>query len=368
MFCPPLNLGAEQREVLVLSAVLAETGAKMKPSSISDYPWIQSPLIANAPMAGFAGASLATQVSLHGGMGMIGAGFSMEELNNELSKAQELMKEANDPQSQGMLRVGVGFLLFVHPLEDVLDIVKKYRPVVVWLFAAKEINDYARWATALRNVAPEVHIWIQVGSVADATEINLTAKPNAIVAQGSDAGGHGLERGASIISLVPEISDALARLDIAPPLLLASGGIADRRGVAASLALGARGVVLGSRFLCSEEVKITESYRQVILAATDGGQITTRAKVFDEMRGPNIWPDRYDGRSVITQSYLDYRAGVEMDEIRELRREAEASHSGGYGDTVGSGRVSTWAGTGIGLFRRVQKSADILDELREGST
>ena len=339
----------------------------MESSPISDYLWIKHPLIANAPMAGFAGASLATQVSLNGGMGIIGSAFSMSELDEELSTAQQIMRDAsNSSQRQGTLNVGVGFLLFLHHVEDVLEVVRKYRPAVVWLFAAKEIGDYAHWAAALRNVAPETHIWIQVGSVADAIEVALSAQPNAIVAQGADAGGHGLERGAGIISLVPEMADALASLGPSPPLLLAAGGIADRRGVAAALTLGAQGVVLGSRFLCSEEVKIHEAYRKVVLNASDGGQSTTRAKVFDELRGPNIWPERFDGRSVITQSYLDSKAGVEISKIRDMHKEAESSADGGYGEAVGKGRVSIWAGTGIGLVKRVEKAADILEELREG--
>src|SRR5437763_563577 len=74
-------------------------------------------------------------------------------------------------------------------------------------------------------------------------------KPDVLVMQGLDAGGHGWEKGAGVISLVPEAVDALEENGFAHIHVLAAGGIVDGRGVAAALALGAEGVVMGTRFL-----------------------------------------------------------------------------------------------------------------------
>ncbi|KIW86714.1 uncharacterized protein Z519_12700 [Cladophialophora bantiana CBS 173.52] len=326
----------------------------------SQLPWTSSPLIVNAPMGGFAGGDLASAVTKSGGLGMIGA-IMPDDLEKELDVAADELKALT---GQGhMLPIGVGLLPFVVKPESVLPILRKHQPAVIWLFAAKELDDYTSWSTEIRKSCPNSRIWIQVGSVSAAVKIAKSAKPDALIMQGADAGGHGFERGASIISLLPEVADVLEAKGLGGIPLLASGGIADARGAAAAFALGASGVVIGTRFLAAKETKVPPGYRELVLAAKDGAQSTVRSKLFDNVKGPNIWPDAYDGRSLVTESYSDHVRGVDIKEIREKHNEAVTGEDGGFGKT---NRANVWAGAGVGLVNRLQNAADIVEEVRKG--
>jgi nitronate monooxygenase len=327
-------------------------------------PWTSSPLIVNAPMAGFAGGNLALAVTLAGGLGMIGGVFNMDDVRKELQIAAEAFKANPVPSASGALPIGVGFLPFVLKLDDVLPVIEEYKPAVVWLFGAKSLDDYAEWVSSMRKVSPESKIWIQLGSVAAALHVAKTAQPDVLCLQGADAGGHGFEKGASIVSLLPEASDTLAREGFSHIPLVASGGIADGRGVAAALALGAQGVVMGTRFLASKEINVHPVYQDALLEAQDGGQVTTRSKLFDQLRGPNIWPELYDGRGLVAQSHKDYADGMSLEWIQRLHNEAVSGEDRGF-KTGLQGRAAIWAGTGVGLVKEVQSAKDILESVRE---
>lgn len=183
--------------------------------------------------------------------------------------------------------------------------------------------------------------------------------------QGVDAGGHGYERGAGIISLLPEVLDALSEAGKSQIPLVAAGGIVDGRAAAAALTLGAQGVVMGTRFLSASETNVHPEYRKAILAANDGGQCTVRSKVFDELRGPNAWPEEYDGRSFRIQSFKEHSEGVHIDEIRKRHSSAIKDDSRGFAEDL-SGRAAAWAGTGVGLVRREQSAEEIVESVRSG--
>ncbi|KAF2822967.1 inosine monophosphate dehydrogenase [Ophiobolus disseminans] len=326
-------------------------------------PWTSSPLIVNAPMAGFAGGALASAVTLAGGLGLIGSAVDMDSLRKELRIASDSIASSHIDSPPGTFPVGVGFLAFIAKLEEALPVVADFKPAVVWLFAAKELDQYTEWAAALRKASPETKIWIQVGSVAAAVQIARTTKPDVLCIQGADAGGHGFEKGAGIISLLPEVSDTLAREGFSHIPLVASGGIVDGRGVAAALALGAQGVVMGTRFLAAEEVIIHPKYQAAVLQARDGGQVTARSKLFDQLRGPSIWPEAYDGRSLAIQSHKDFVSGVSLESLRTTYKEAVGAEDKGY-DTDLRGRAAIWAGTGVGLVNNVESAAKVVQDVR----
>lgn len=330
----------------------------------SYLPWTASPLIINAPMAGFAGGALASAVTLSGGLGLIGGLFNMDDLRAQLKIASEAFKQDSQLSSLKTLPVGVGLLPFVVKIEDALPVIKDFRPTVIWLFAAKELDDYAEWAKKVRSVSPETKIWIQVGSVAAALQVAKQTNTDALCLQGADAGGHGFEKGAGIISLLPETSDTLARNGFGHISLVASGGVVDGRGVAAAYALGAHGVVMGTRFLASKEVAIHPKYQAAVLEARDGGQATTRSKLFDELRGPNIWPELYDGRSLVVKSYADWKGGMGIEEIRKLHNQAVEADDKGFQEGL-KGRAAIWAGTGVGLVNEVQSAGEIARSARD---
>lgn len=310
-------------------------------------------------MGGIAGADLAIAVSKAGGLGQIGAVDNLNDLEAQLSKVEQALA-----RHDGLLPIGLGLLSFVLESDNVMPILQKFNPTVVWLFLAHEVDDYALWTRKIRQASQKSQVWIQVGSVQGALAIAKNAKPDVICVQGLDAGGHGFEKGAGIISLLPEVNDALQAAGHSVPLV-AAGGIADGRGAAAAFALGAQGVVLGTRFLSATETNVHPKYRAAVLAASDGGQTTLRAKLFDELRGPNQWPVLYDGRSLRTESSADHESGVGIDDIRKRHREAVKLGDAGYGEN-GRGRAATWAGTGVGLVKHEQAAADIVEEVRSG--
>ena len=333
----------------------------------SSYPWVTKPFVANAPMSGvvpIAGPALATQVSLHGGLGFIGGSLSSSKVDDQLSEATRLLQDVQINAEEGILPIGIGFLLFLHKVENIVPSIHKHRPAAIWLFCAEQLEDYVTWTSTLRKASPQSSIWIQVGNVTDAINVATRARPDVVVVQGIDAGGHGLKKGAGVISLIPEVVDAFANLGKDAPVLVAAGGIADGRAVAAVMALGADGAVLGTRFLGSEEVMLPKGYQEAILNVTDGGQTTVRDEVFDMLKGPNPWPAAYDGRSIISRSYTDFKDGKDIEDIRKEHQKATEMPDGGFGTIAGDGRAAVWAGTGVGLVRRLQKASEILDEVR----
>jgi nitronate monooxygenase len=339
----------------------------------STFPWTSPPLLANAPMGGFAGPRLASAVSLAGGLGLIGALDDPGVLDKQLQETQELLGTGREEGMveagiEGRLPVGVGLLLFLLRSEEkrkkMLEVLARWRVSVVWLFAEVDLGDYVSWVKEVRKACGEgVQVWIQTCSVGAALELTREAKPDVLVMQGSDAGGHGWERGAGVVSLVPETRDALDREGLYEVKVAASGGLVDARGVAAALSLGAEGVVMGTRFLASEEVNAHSAYKQQVLEGRDGGQYTIRAKLFDELKGKNIWPGQYDGRGVVSQSFKDFKDGVGIDEIRKRHKDAVSEESDmGWGQ---SKRAVVWSGTGVGMVSQIQPAGDIVREVRE---
>lgn len=129
-------------------------------------------------MGGFALADLAIAVSKAGGLGFIGADGDMSKLSSELSKVEEALDRHN-----GLLPIGVGLLSFAVKMQDALEVVKKFKPSIIWLFAARDVSDYSVWAENVRKVSPKTQIWVQIGSVEGALQIAKNVKPDAMCIQ-----------------------------------------------------------------------------------------------------------------------------------------------------------------------------------------
>lgn len=365
----------------------------------SRLPWTESPLIVNAPMGGIAGPALAISVTRAGGVGLMGLVDVSSALDEWLDEVEQsftsdpiTIKQSGQTQARSSadldyLPVGVGFLLFITKLDDVIKILRKRSeaakrpPAIVWLFAATEpsVDLYSSWSSAIRKLYSDrgghtPQIWIQVGgSAVAAAKLALSeARPDAIVVQGSDAGGHGMERTASLIGLLPEFKDLLTSesenntTSDSIPHVLASGGIVDARGALAAFSIGAEGVIMGTRFLASPETLVPHpEYRKRVLAARDGAQSTIRAKIFDELRGPNMWPVAYDGRALVSNSWRDlHEKSVPIETIRDGHQEAVKEKDGGYG--IDSDRAVVWCGTGVGLVNDMKGAGDVVKDVRDG--
>ncbi|KAK3111674.1 hypothetical protein LTR53_012842 [Teratosphaeriaceae sp. CCFEE 6253] len=334
------------------------------------YPWIKSPLVACGPMRLIALSKLATEVSKAGGLGFIGVGSDASIMEAELEKAkQQAAESATLRDHTDVLPVGVGFLLWAGDklLDQALPLLEKYKPAAVWLFAATEPDQLVRWTESTRRVtASKTKIWVQVGTVADAVDVTKSCQPDVLVVQGTDAGGHGLEKCAGLISLLPEVDDAVTTLcqeqHLSKPFLVAAGGITDGRGAAAALTLGASGITMGTRYLASPEANLAKGYQDAVLSASDGGVTTARGKLYDTLRGTTDWPLRYGGRGVLNASHRDAARGMGVEENKRLYDEAVAKGDAGWGPDA---RLTTYAGTGVGLVKEVKGAAEITEEVRE---
>ncbi|KAJ5747805.1 uncharacterized protein N7511_009501 [Penicillium nucicola] len=323
-------------------------------------PWIQTPLVANAPMSGSAKNKLAIAVTRAGGLGQIGFLDDMHELRTELEVTKKALEESGFDTSK-TLPIGLGVIVFGSPMNVWMTLFQTYKPAVAWLSFA-DTATLSQWTEGIRKSSPETRVWVQLGSVAAAVDVARACHPDALVLQGGDAGGHGHENGASIVSLIPETADALDVLGLGDIPLIAAGGIVDGRGCAAALTLGAAGVVMGTRFLAAEETSIPDAYRDAIFEASDGGRATARSRVFDEIWGANFWPDTYDGRCLRNKVYEHYKNGVDIEKIRRMISEMINDPGSVNLDTKDMGSI--WAGTGVGLVQKLEKAPEIIDEVR----
>ncbi|KAK5134282.1 hypothetical protein LTR08_006711 [Meristemomyces frigidus] len=335
-----------------------------------EYPWTKVPLVACGPMRLIALSKLASEVSKAGGLGFIGAGSDVTTLASELDNVRSSQTESRVlADVKDVLPVGVGFLLWAGDqlMNDALPLLEKYKPAAVWLFAPTQSDQLERWATETRRVTQgKTKIWVQIGTVADAVEATKSCQPDVLVVQGSDAGGHGLDKCAGLVSLLPEVDDAVAAVcaeqDIKKPSLVGAGGIVEGRGGAAALMLGASGIVMGTRYLAAHEANIPKGYINAVLEASDGGVTTERGKLYDTLRGTTDWPLRYGGRGVLNESHRDAASGMSFEENKRLYEDALTRGDGGWGEKA---RLTTYAGTGVGLVKEVKSAAAITEEVRE---
>ncbi|KAF4547326.1 Nitronate monooxygenase-like protein 1 [Elsinoe fawcettii] len=343
-------------------------------SLLTDYPWVKGPLISAAPMRLIALAPLAVAVSAAGGLGFIGAGSDVSFLEAELKKTRDLLSKLSPPpkSSNGTLPVGVGFLCWGLKPADVTPLISSpdSRPAAIWLFAPRELSHLAEWSSEIRKATEnQTKVWIQIGTVAEALAATEYGKPDVLVVQGQDAGGHGLTKGAGLIPLLPEVIASVSRLasekSIKKPTFVATGGIMEGKGVAAALTLGAQGICFGTRFLAAEEANLTKGYRDSVIRARDGGVSTARSSVYDTLRGTTDWPKHYGGRGVLNASYHDWEKGMPVEENKKLYDEALKKGDEGWDES--NGRLTTYAGTGVGLVDKVQPAAEIVKEAREGA-
>ena len=228
------------------------------------------------------------------------------------------------------------------------------------MYAPKHVQDFGEWARAIREASGNrTKIWIQVGTVREAMEALDAAAPDVLVMQGTDAGGHGLAQGASVISLVPEVCDALREAGADEVPVIAAGGITDGRGVAAALALGASGAVMGTRFLAAEEAGIANGWQKEIIRVRDGGITTSRSTLCDRLKGTVGWPQQYDGRAITNQGHLDEQNGMTDEENRRMYQDEAKQGDQAWGT---SGRQVVYAGTGVGLVKAVKPAAEIVED------
>ncbi len=198
-------------------------------------------------------------VSNAGGLGSLGAVFeSAESLRRQLARVRELTRQP----------FAVNHVV---PLlnEEAFALTLDAKPAVISFALGDPGNLVERAHAAGAKVIHQVHTVQQARQAAQ-------RGVDVIIAQGSEAGGQGLALGASSLVLIPQVVDA-----VSPIPVLAAGGIADGRGLAAALVLGAQGANIGTRFLASEEASAAEAWKQAIL--TTESEDVIRFEVWQEI-------------------------------------------------------------------------------------
>ncbi len=297
---------------------------------------IRHPIVL-APMDPASGGELAAAVSAAGGLGLIGGGYGDREiLEAEFAKA-------------GNERVGYGFITWSMAKNPaLLDLALAHKPAAMMLSFA----DPRPFAEKIH--AAGVPLICQVHNMEHA-RIALAAGAAVLVAQGTDAGGHGLTTRGTI-SFVPNVVDLVAR-ERPEVLVLAAGGIADGRGIAAALMLGADGVLLGTRFWATQEALIHPAAKARVVAAT--GDETVRTSVYDIVRN-RIWPRGYNGR-LMRNAFIETWLGRE----NELRARVEAERKAvEAADDSGDYDVSNvTVGEVIGLIQDLPPAGELVQRL-----
>ncbi|MEJ6952163.1 enoyl-[acyl-carrier-protein] reductase FabK [Natronospora cellulosivora (SeqCode)] len=298
----------------------------MLSTRILDLLEIEVPIIQGG-MAWVATGELAAAVSKAGALGIIGAGNAPAEVVAE--EIAKVKKETDKP-------FAINIMLLSPFVDDIVDLVIKEKVPIVTTGAGnpgKYIERFKSIGTKVIPVVPSV-------SLAKRME---RLQVDAIIAEGNEAGGHIGDL--TTMSLVPQIVDAV-ELPV-----IAAGGIADGRGLIASIALGAEAVQIGTRFVCSTECTAHDFYKEAIVKAKDRDAVVTGRSTGHPVR--NL-------KNILTRKMADLeRKGASKDEIEEYG-------AGRLRDAVREGNIdegSVMAGQIAGLISDIKPAKEIIDEI-----
>lgn len=293
---------------------------------VSELLGIEYPVIQGG-MAWVAEHHLAAAVSNAGGLGLIGAASAPPEVvRDEIRRTKALTDKP----------FGVNVMLLNPNAPEVAKIVIEEGVKVVTTGAGNPGKLMEDWKAAGVIVIPVV------ASVAMARMMVRTGA-DAVVAEGMESGGHIGSQ--TTMTLVPQVADAV---DVP---VIAAGGIADGRGVAAAMMLGAEGVQMGTRFVTAKESIVHDNYKECVIKARDIDSVVTGMSTGHPIRVL---------RNQMTREYLEMeKAGASFEELEQLTlgslRKAVMD-----GDTV---HGSLMAGQSAGLVKQEQTCREIIEEL-----
>src|SRR5262245_12427076 len=281
---------------------------------------------------------LVAAVSGAGGFGVLGA---TRQSPAELARDVEAIRAATSRP------FGVNLLLFLERPGQ-YDGLLAVRPNVIstaWPNVEQDLGGYVTRAHAIGALA--MHM---VSTVADA-KAAARAGVDIVVAQGTEGGGHiGLM---GTMPLVPMVVQA-----VAPVPVLAAGGVADGRGLAAALALGADGVLLGTRFLATDEAPIAKGFKQALLESDGHDTLVT---AIPDVANGQVWPGAYV--RVRRNRFIEEWLG-RGNELRRRRAEVSAQ----LRDAAQAGdpdRGAIMIGQTAGLIDRIEPAADVVKQISQ---
>jgi nitronate monooxygenase len=287
-----------------------------------------------APMGSVAGGALAAAVSEGGGLGLLGAGRGGL---NWLERECAIAKAATSKPW------GIGFLTWaIGP--QAIEAAIHQSPAAIML----SFGDPSRFAETI--LAAGIPLMVQVTDMDEARRA-LDVGANVVVAQGAEAGGHG--GGRATLPFVPAVVDIAGSTPV-----LAAGGIADGRGLAAALMLGAAGAVIGTRFEATAEALLDAEEAKAIIAA--GAADTVRGRVLDIATEAG-WPARYPARTLrnrFTDAWQNKEYELESDQgaLAEFRAAADR------GDR---NYLPIWAGEAVDLINESDTASALVARIAE---
>ena len=285
------------------------------------YPIIQG------GMAWVADSNLAAAVSNAGGFGIIGTGSATADIvKKEIDNCRRLTDKP----------FGVNVMLMSPNADEVIDLIIEEKPAGITTGAGNPAKYMDRLKEAGIKVIPVVP------TVALAQRMEKLGA-DAVIAEGTEAGGHIGEL--TTMVLVPQVAEALS----IP--VIAAGGVADGRGIAASFALGAEGVQIGTRFICSAECNIHQNYKDAVLKAKDRDAVVTGRPTGHPVRTL---------KNKLAKKYLKMeKEGASPEELEKLGAGAlrlavvEGDKDGG----------SFMAGQSAAMVREIKPCKDIVEEI-----
>lgn len=285
------------------------------------YPIIQG------GMAWVADSNLAAAVSNAGGFGIIGTGSATADIvKKEIDNCRRLTDKP----------FGVNVMLMSPNADEVIDLIIEEKPAGITTGAGNPAKYMDRLKEAGIKVIPVVP------TVALAQRMEKLGA-DAVIAEGTEAGGHIGEL--TTMVLVTQVAEAL-NIPV-----IAAGGVADGRGIAASFALGAEGVQIGTRFICSEECNIHQNYKDAVLKAKDRDAVVTGRPTGHPVRTL---------KNKLAKKYLKMeKEGASPEELEKLGAGAlrlavvEGDKDGG----------SFMAGQSAAMVREIKPCKDIVEEI-----
>jgi nitronate monooxygenase len=295
---------------------------------------IQHPILL-APMDVIAGARLVTAVSEAGGFGILGGGYGDKDwLVQETTK----LRSCAAP-------FGIGFITWSMAKQpELLDIALRTRPRAIML----SFGDPKPFAPRIKAAGSLLICQVQTEEMAKQA---LDAGADILIAQGTEAGGHGASR--TTLDIVPAVIDlAAGRVPV-----VAAGGIADGRGLAAMMMLGASGVLLGTRFYASVECDGADEAKKRICAAASGN--TVRSIIFDLSRN-NVWPAPFNGRCLVNDHARRWlgREVELMQDVASVAADYAAARAAGNFDIA-----AVIAGEAVGLIHDIPPAGEIVERI-----
>lgn len=286
--------------------------------------------IMNAPMTPQAGGLLARAVSEAGGFGMLG--FDEDESEFAIAEQIEIL------QQEPKLPFGIGLVAWVLERRPrLLEIAIEANPTLISI----SFGDPARYIPTIRNAGILTGAQVQNRHWA---QVALDARVDVLIAQGTEAGGHtGAVGTLPLLQIVLEMTDKP---------VVAAGGIATGRGLAAVLAAGAAGGWIGTPFLLAQEARNTEAARARISQSDETQTIYTR--VYDRMLHKE-WPHEWGGRALRTPFNERW-----TDREEEMLADKSAAEEFRPEDKI-------YAGQSVGLMKQVRAAKQILEEIADGA-